>query len=264
MLLGRCQNYIFFSAEIDSCPEPRMKRIIEACKIVEASVWNPSSEFETYIRKQTAILYAKYREHIVGFALFELYVDGDTLVVAGNECMVMKEHQGTGLPSIFTALLISHIQRDNRLRKVRRNYKSITFVSLTVNYKLMQAFRRYSRVADKSSFKPDRQVYEVAEHYLKKEDLQVLTKNSPFFAKEAFPQSVKHPPTIAKPTFVPEDFQPTRGDAFLFVCRISKFRMLGLAARLVLLRYRFQYSKRILPISRISRPHIIYSRGNKK
>jgi hypothetical protein len=128
----------------------------------------------------------------------------------------------------------------------------------------MEAFRRYSRVSDRSSFRPDRQVSEVAEHYLKKEELQVLTESSPFFVKGAFPKSIKQSPTIAKPKFVPEAFHPTRGDAFLFACRISKFRILGLAARLVLFRYRFQYSKRILPISRISRPHIIYSRGIKK
>src|SRR5690606_32315238 len=123
--------------------------------------------FEDYIKKQTAILYAKHNDQIVGFALFDLYIDGDSLVVSGSECMVVRAHQGAGLPSIFTSLLVTHIRRDNRLRKVKRNYKSITFVSLTVSFKLMEAFKRYSWVTDKSSFNPDDQLIQIAQHYSK-------------------------------------------------------------------------------------------------
>lgn len=261
MYLGKTKKYQFYSAEIDHCPKAKLQRIVEACKAIEESVWNPTSDFYEYLKKQSAVVYAKYNNQVVGFALFDLYIDGKSLVVSGSECMLLKEHQGQGLPTIMSSILTSHIQRDNKQRKLKRPYSSMTFISLTVHFKLMAAFRYYSFFSDSNTFKPDEQLLSTAGHYLKKENLELIEPGNLFFARSAFPSAVKLKPNIQPPNFVPENFQPERGDAFLFVARISKFWVLGLVAKYIRFRYGFRFSQRVIPIRRISHEQIIYSRG---
>jgi hypothetical protein len=270
MYLGRVKDYQFFSEEIELCSESRLERVAKACQAVEESVWNPTSNFQDYIKKQSAVLFVVSGGQTVGFALFDIYIDGDSLVVAGNECMIMKEHHGKGLPTLFSAVLVTHIQKDNRARHYKRIYNSMTFISLTVNYKLMTAFQSYSFLTDKSSFEPDEQIIKATEHYLRKEGLESFSEAggsvdkqnilSLFFARGAFPNAVTVPARMDKPKFVPADFDLARGDAFLFVCRISRFLFLGIYGKFILFRYSFRFSPRVKMRGRKPRENLIYTR----
>jgi hypothetical protein len=264
MYLGRTKKYKFSSAEIDHCPEAKLKRISDGCKKVEATVWNPHSNFHDYLKKQSAVIYAKYNDEIIGFLLVDAYLDGETFVVALNECMVLKEHHGHRLPTVFLFIFTAHIRRDLKLRKMKRPYTSVSLVSTTVNYKMMAAFKRYTLISDRSSFKPDDQIRETALHYLEKENLEPLDPKWPFIAKAAFPGSIKLKAAITRPAFIPAEFSTERGDAFLLVSRYSQFWMLGVLALISKLRFGFKFSNRVIPISRISRESVLYSRNLKK
>ncbi|MFM6928629.1 MAG: hypothetical protein ACKOX6_09200 [Bdellovibrio sp.] len=260
MYLGQNKRYKFFSEEVNHCPQLKLQRIAEGCKKVEDAVWNAHEDFYSYLQKQSAVFYAKCGDQIVAFALFDLYVQDETLVVAANECMVLPEHQGFKLPNIFSSILTTHFRRDSRFRKLRRKFHSVTFVSTTVNYKMMEAFRRYSYLGNNSSFKPDSEILEVAEQYRRKENLELLNGDSSFFIKGAFPNSSKNPPTLKAPGYVPKDFDLGRGDCFLFVCRIHRFWLLGFMAKITRWQQGFKFSKRIIPIARMYREHTIYTR----
>ena len=263
MYLGKTKNYEFHSAEIHRCTDEELKHIASACKSVEEAVWNPTSDFFEYFKKQSAVVYAKYGEQVVGFALFDLYFEGDSLVVSGSECMLLKEHQGQGLPTIMSSILALHIRRDTRQREIKRPYTSMTFISLTVHFKLMEAFKHYSFFSEASTFKPDEQIIATARHYIKKEKLKPIEEGQLFFAQSAFPCAVKLAPNITRPRFVPKDFTPQRGDAFLFITRISKFWVLSLVSRYIHFRYGFKFSQKSIPIEQILQDHIIYVRNKK-
>jgi hypothetical protein len=260
MYLGTNGKYKFFAEEVDRCPPAKLKRISEACEKVEQDVWNACENFSKYLTKQSALVYAKEGELIIGFALFDLSVKNGALVVAANECMVMKAHQGFGLPNLFASILASHVRQDQSLRGNRRPYKYITFISATVNFKLMEAFKRYSYFIYRSSFRPDQEIVEIANEYMKKENFERIVSTNPFFVKGAFPNASKHKASIDRPNYVPVEFESQRGDAFLFVSRVSSFKLLSLMSWVVRQRYGFRFSKRILPISRITRESVIYTR----
>lgn len=262
MYLGACGRYQIHALEVHHCPEDELRKIAEACERVEMDVWNACEDFTTYLKKQSALIYASDGDEVVGFALFDISLKNEALVVVANECMVLRMHQGNGLPTLFLAILISHIRKDNRLRGVRRGYRYVTFVSTTVSFKLMEGFRRYRFLAAKSSFDPDSEIIEIARQYLEDDGLSLVDKANPFFVKAAFPRAVKLPAPIARPPYVPEGFSSERGDAFMCVCRIANFPLLGFMSWLVRTRYRFRFSKEILPISRMTREHVIYSRGH--
>ena len=144
MYLGRNRKYKFYALEIRHCPEEELTPIAAACQKVELDVWNACENFTTYLKKQSALIYAKCdNDEVVGFALFDVSIEENRLIVLANECMVLKKHQGKGLPTIFTAILTAHIRRDNKKRGANRGYKAVTFISSTVNFKLMKAFKNY-------------------------------------------------------------------------------------------------------------------------
>lgn len=261
MYLGTNGDYQFFSLELERHSDQKLKPIVAACERVEKEVWQACEDFSSYVRRQSALIYAKSGKEVVAFALFDISSKGQTLVFAANECMVLKKHQGNGLPTLFMAILISHIRKYNRQIKNKRPYRSVTFVSSTVNFKLMESFKRYGWLAQKDSFRPDQQVLEVANDYIKKENWVSLHENI-FFIKSAFPNAVKMKSTIHTPLYVPKSFVTTRGDAFLYVCRITNFTFLGLMSMLVRLRYGFRFSKNSVNISRLIRDHkkVIYTK----
>lgn len=260
MYLGANSRYHFYAVEIHRCPEPKLQRIAKACEKVELDVWNACEDFYEYLKKQSALLYAKCDDEVVGFALFDVSVVNERLIVAANECMVLRKHQGFGLPTIFTSILTSHIRKDNRLRGRERPYGAVTFLSTTVNFKLMAAFRRYDWLAAASSFSPDAEIEGVTKKYLEQEELSLIEPANLFFLKGAFPNAVKTKAAILPPPFVPAGFVPERGDAFLYVCRIEKFWLLGLIAAWSRLRFGFKFSKRLIPLSRLARENVMYTR----
>jgi hypothetical protein len=262
MYLGQNKKFKFYAEEIERCPEAKLKRLALACERVEKDVWNACEDFYKYIKKQSALIYAKDQatNEVVGFALFDLTIKNNALIVAANECMVLKSYHGAGLPTIFMSILILHIRKDNRLRGHQRNYRFVSFVSATVNFKMMEAFRRYTYVSKVSSFSPDADVLEVAKDYIAKEKYELVKSDNLFFLKAAFPNAVKVIPNLHVPDYVPTEFKIERGDAFLYVCKITRFWFLGLMSWLVQRKYGFRFSKRLIPISRISRQSVIYSR----
>lgn len=260
MYLGANSHFHFYALEVHRCPEAKLQRIAKACEQVEMDVWNACENFSTYLKKQSALLYAKQNNKIVGFALFDVTLVEKRLIVAANECMVLKKYQGFGLPTIFSAILASHIQKDNQMRGIERPYQAVTFLSTTVNFKLMAAFHRYDWLTTASSFKPDTEIEQVTKEYLNKESLSPLDSTNLFFLKEAFPNAAKTKAIIKAPAFVPYGFTPERGDAFLYVCRIEKFLLLDLISKWSRLRYGFKFSKRLIPITRLAREGVMYSR----
>ncbi len=260
MYLGTNGKYKFFAEEVSRCPQAKLDRIGAACQRVEQEVWNAVENFSHYLTKQSALVYAKLDQEIVGFALFDLSIKNYTLVVAANECMVLKAHQGFGLPNLFMAILTSHIRKDNRYRNKKRPYSSITFLSSTVSFKLMAAFKRYGYLAQSSSFNADTEICQIAKDYIQKESWTPISSSNLFFIKSAFPNAAKLTASIIRPNFVPANFVSERGDAFLFVCRINNFSLLRVISWFTLWRYGFNFSKRLIPISRITRDQTIYIR----
>lgn len=263
MYLGSNGKYQFHSLEVHMDSNGELQEIAKACEKVEKEVWNAGENFFEYLKRQSALIYAKHEDQVVAFALFDISTKNNSLVFSASECMVTKRHQGNGLPTLFLAILISHIRKDNKLRKNKRPYKSVSFVSSTVSFKLMKSFRHYGWLAKKDSFHSDKEIQEIASDYIKKENWKSLPENL-FFIEAAFPNAVKMGSGIEKPDFVPKSFLAPRGDAFLYVCRITNFTFLGLASRVVLFKYNFQFSKNILNISRIIRDHVIYTSVQRK
>ncbi len=262
MYLGTNGTYQFFSLELDRHSDEKLKPIVDACEKVEAEVWNACEDFFSYVRRQSALIYAKRGKEVVAFALFDIGSKDKTLVFAANECMVLKKHQGNGLPTLFMAILISHIRKFNREIKNKRPYRSVTFVASTVHFKLMQSFKRYGWLAQRDSFRPDEQVLEIASDYIKKEKWKSLSED-PFFIESAFPNAVKLNATITTPTYIPTSFEASRGDAFLYVCRITNFTFLGVMSMYVRFRYGFHFSKNSVNISRLIRDDkkVIYTKN---
>lgn len=258
MYLGSTANYDFHAIEIHNCPSEELEQITKACELVELDVWNACEDFSDYVKKQSALFYAKKGAQIVGFALYDVNVENDRLLVAANECMVLREHQGNGLPTIFSSILTGHIRRDNRKRGEKRAYKAITFISATVHFKLMQSFFRYDKLAVASSFRPDKDILNITKKYIAKKNFNSLSDL--FFLNAAFPNAVKTSTTTPPPSFVPKDFNSERGDAFLYVCRIEKFWLLGLISAWSRIRYGFKYSKNLMRMGRLNPEKIIYTR----
>jgi hypothetical protein len=244
MILGNSGNYRFYSLELKKTNHDEIREIIEACKIVESRVWRPSENFEDYLNKQSALLYVKYLDEIIAFALFDISLVDKILVVAANECMVTPEHQGLGIPNIFMSIIISHIRFDRRHKKEKRSYQNIIFLSLTVNFKMMSAFKRYSFLTLSNSFSPCEEVHKMALQYLKKEGISGFPEN-PFFVEAAFPESLKEAPSIDIPSFVPSSFNLKRGDGFLYVCKINNFLILAFVAWYIQYKAKFTFSTKV-------------------
>lgn len=258
MYLGTNGKYQFHSLEVHRHSEKKLRGIAEACERVEKEVWNAGEDFFKYLKRQSTLIYAKHGHEVVAFALFDISTKNSSLVFSASECMVLKKHQGNGLPTLFLAIIISHIRKDNRLRKNKRTYKSVSFVSSTVSYKLMKSFKHYGWLATTDSFRSDKEIQEIAKDYIKKENWKSLPENL-FFVEAAFPNAVKTESGIEKPEFVPRSFVPLRGDAFLYVCRITNFAFLGFVSWIVRIKYKFKFSNRIINISRIIRDGVIYT-----
>lgn len=245
MLLGNSENYEFHSLELKKTNPDDIAAIIEACKHVESRVWQASEKFEDYLQKQSALFYVKHNNEIVAFALFDVYLKDKSLVVAANECMILPEHQGQGLANIFASIMVSHIRFDRRHKGEKRFYDNVIFLSLTVNFKLMSAFKRYSFLTLSNSFSPCNEVKTIAQEYLNKEEIALIEEESPFFVKAAFPKSLRVAPKVTIPTFVPESFDLRRGDGFLYVCKINNFLMLAFAAWYIQFRSNFKFNPEI-------------------
>jgi len=262
MYLGQKGIYSFHSLELKKANEKELSEILAACEKVESRVWCASENFYDYIKKQTALFYAKAGNEVVAFALFDVTLKDKTLIVAANECMVIPEHQGQGLPNIFVSILISHIRFERRLKSLKRCYENVVFLSLTVNFKMMSAFRKFSFLAQSSSFAPCDEVHAIAKEYLKVEGL-VTIEGHPFFAKGAFPDSLKAAPKVVVPGFVPKEFDITRGDGLVYVCKTDSFLLLGLVAWLVQYRADFKFNldlkKRFNLNRRVAAKEVIYS-----
>ncbi len=227
MYLGNSSDYMFYSLELKKINPKDMADIIEACTHVESRVWKASENFEDYIKKQSALFYVKHHDVVVAFALFDASIKDEALIVAANECMILPEHQGVGLASIFVAIMISHIRFDRRHKREKRNYNKVIFLSLTVNFKLMLAFKRYSILTISNSFSPCPEVTQIAYNYLEKEGILPLEEGTPFFTKAAFPKSLRETPKVDVPFFVPLNFNLKRGDGFLYVGKIKHFFFSG-------------------------------------
>ena len=262
MYLGRNQEFQFYAIEVRHTAPQKLERLAKACEAVEKDVWNACEDFSVYLKKQSALVYAKKDDEIVGFALFDIHLMGNHLLVAVNECMVLRRCQGAGLPSIFSAILTWHIRKSNRLLGKHKKYDAVVILSSTVNFKIMKGFQRYDWLADKSSFRPDKEIKEVAKQYIQKENLELLTAENLFFLKAAFPNAVKTNSSEDKPAFVPSEFMSSRGDAYLYVAKLKKLWIFHLMSRWVLWKHGFRFSKRIIPLSRMAREGIIYSRTN--
>ncbi len=259
MYLGSNSEYHFYGVEIHGCRPEKLERLARACEKVERDVWNASENFSKYLNKQSALVYAKKDDELVGFFLFNITVSENRLIVAANECMVLKKHHGSGLPTIFSAILTSHIQKDIRRRKMQRPYSAMVFISSTVNFKMMAAFQRYDRLAKSSSFRPDPEIEQITRQYIQSEGLTPLDSKA-LFVKGAFPNSSKVKNPIQPPNFVPKDFDIQRGDAFLYVGRVERFIILGLISKWARFRYGFEFSKRLIPFSRKVKERILYTR----
>ncbi len=263
MLLGNSESYEFHSLELKKTNPDDITAIIEACKHVESRVWQASEKFEDYLEKQSALFYVKHNNEIVAFALFDVYLKDKSLVVAANECMILPQHQGQGLANIFASIMVSHIRFDRRHKGEKRYYNDVIFLSLTVNFKLMSAFKRYSFLTLSNSFSPCHEVSEIAKEYLNKEEIALLEEDAPFFVKAAFPKSLREAPRINIPSFVPQSFDLRRGDGFLYVCKINNFLLLAFAAWYIQYRSKFKFNseikKRFAFKKRTNATSVIYS-----
>jgi hypothetical protein len=245
MYLGSSHDYEFHSLELKKTNPDDISAIVEACKHVESRVWKASEKFEDYLNKQSALFYVKHQDHVVAFALFDVSVKDKSLIVAANECMILPEHHGKGLASLFAAIMISHIRFDRRLKKEKRHYDKVIFLSLTVNFKLMSAFKHYSFLTLSNSFSPCNEISEIAHHYLKKEGITPLEDGIPYFAKAAFPKSLKEAPKVNIPSFVPHNFDLHRGDGFLYICKINNFFILAVVAWFIQYKSKFKFTSEI-------------------
>ncbi len=263
MYLGYSGEYEFHSLELKKTNPEEITSIIEACKHVESRVWEASEKFEDYLKKQSALFYVKHKNDIVAFALFDVSVKEKSLIVAANECMILPEHHGKGLPNIFASIMVSHIRFDRRHREEKRYYDKVIFLSLTVNFKLMSAFKRYSFLTLSNSFSPCSEISEIAHDYLKKENISPLENGDPFFAKGAFPKSLREAPHMSIPSFVPQSFDLKRGDGFLYVCKINNFLLLALCAWFIQYKSNFKFhsevKKRFVFKRRKEATSVIYS-----
>jgi hypothetical protein len=252
VLVGRSPRYEIHSLELLGCDPAVLGPVAQACQAVEDRVWHAHEDFRSYLEKQTALFYAvDGTGETVAFACFDLTLREDTLVLAVNECMVVPEHQGQGLPNLFLALLISHLRFHWRSAGKRRRYKQVVAVSMTVNYKLMMGFKRYSFLTQSNPYRPCDEIREIAREYLADEGLEPVEAGNPFFAKAAFPGALKNHPAVRRPEGIPADFQPERGDAFLYVGKVSSFWALGLMAWLVQRSYGFKAVLRVHPFKRL-------------
>jgi hypothetical protein len=256
--LGKNGKYKFYSLELQNHSDKKLQNIAKACERVEQEVWNACEDFLSYMKRQSALIYAKKDKEVVAFALFDIWTKNNSLVFSANECMVLKAHQGQGLPTLFMAIVVSHMRKINRAKKSKRPYNSASFVSSTVNFKLMESFKRYGWIASKDSFSPDAEIKEIAKDYVKKENWKSLPENL-FFVEAAFPNAVKLKASIQRPDYVPKSFLSERGDALLYVCRIKRLKLLGVMSFLVRMKYGFRFSKNILNISKLVRENVIYT-----
>lgn len=245
MYLGSSGAYEFHSLELKKTNIDEIAAIVEACKNVESRVWKASENFEDYINKQSALFYVKFHDEVVAFALFDVAIKEKSLIVAANECMILPEHQGQGLANIFASIMVSHIRFDRRHKGEKRHYNKVVFLSLTVNFKLMTAFKRYSFLTLSNSFSPCNEISEIAKNYLQKEGISSLADDTPFFVKAAFPESLKEAPKINIPDFVPTSFDLKRGDGFLYVCKINNIFLLAVVAWFIQYRSKFKFSSEI-------------------
>lgn len=263
MYLGNSGDYMFYSLELKKIDPIDMADIIEACTHVESRVWKASEKFEDYIKKQSALFYVKHQGNVVAFALFDASVKDKALIVAANECMILPEYQGEGLASIFAAIMVSHIRFDRRHKGEKRNYNKVIFLSLTVNFKLMLAFKRYSFLTISNSFSPCPEITQIAHNYLQKEGILPLEEGVPFYTKAAFPKSLIEAPKINIPSFVPHNFDLKRGDGFLYVCKVHNLFLLAVAAWFIQYKASFKFSaglkKRFTFKKRKDASSVIYS-----
>lgn len=262
MYLGRNEDYQFYAVEVRHTAPLKLARLAKACEAVEKDVWNACEDFHVYLKKQSALVYAKKDDEVVGFALFDIHLMNTHLIVAVNECMVLRRCQGAGLPSIFSAILTRHIRKSNRMLGIHKQYDAVIILSATVNFKIMRGFHRYDWLSYKSSFKPDKEIKEVAKQYVSKENFTLLHPENPFVLQAAFPNAAKNGHGGEKPFFIPDDFQTSRGDAYLYVAKLTQLWIFNLMSRWVLWKHGFRFSKRMIPLSRMAREGIIYSRKN--
>jgi hypothetical protein len=168
--------------------------------------------------------------------------------------MVLSEHQGYRLPNLLTSVLVSHVRDTNRKNKIVP-YKDVIFMCLTVNFKMMAAFKRYNFLVSSDIFKKCATIERVAIEYLKEEEISQLNSEEPFFVKAAFPNSLKEAPRMALPSFVPLEFDLQRGDGLLYVCKIRRYYLLGLVSKLIQIQHSFKLSKDVRPkVFSVKRP----------
>lgn len=212
----------------------QIHEILEQCEAVESRVWNSKENFFEYVKRQSYLIYAEdiKTQEIIGFALFWSDLKNEALLIEASECMILPEHHGNNLPNLFVSVLVSSI-RESNTEKGGREYTHIIFMSLTVNYKIMQAFNKYSYLSISSSFSPCPEILQAAEDYIKREKAERVTPESPFFLKQVYTNSLKKAPNINIPQYVPLEFDLARGDGFLYLCKIKKFLFLGFIARCV-------------------------------
>jgi GNAT superfamily N-acetyltransferase len=260
VLLGSNDRYEVHSLEVLNCDPAELAPVAKACQAVEETVWQAHENFLDYLAKQTALFYAKEGEKIVAFALFDVALRDETLVVTVNECMVMPGHQGQGLPNIFLSLLVSHLRYHRRQVGVKRRYKRVVAMASTVNFKMMHSFHRYSFLTLSNPYRPCPEITAIAWEYLEREGLEPVEAGNPFYAKSAYPGSLKEFPGISAPVGLPQDFSQERGDSFLFVGKIGIFWPLGIAARFILWSYGFRNAMKVRPIKRFK----IYRKRDKR
>lgn len=246
LLLGKNKNYDFYLVDVADLDKNSLKKIVQRCEAVENSVWSAQSKFVNYLKKHTHLIYAEDRgsKEMGGFLLINIRLVGKTLFVYSNECMVNPNHQGQSFPALLSSILTLHIRRKYMRTGFKKLYKSVVFISLTVNYKVMHIFKRYSWLIKTSSFDPCQKVVTIAQDYLQEEGLESLSEDYPFAIKAAFPGSLKEEPLAPKPSFLPPEFQFQRGDGFLYVGQLTQTWLFALLSQYIRFRsgFRFQAS----------------------
>lgn len=220
-------GYKYFQVNLSDVNINQLKKIVDACEVVEKASWEAQENFFNFFKKCHLLTYIMKDGQMVGFQLVSYWVIDRYVAVDFDETMVLKEHRGHQLGFALCTVSARYLY----IMFHKNKDAKFTLLTYTPNPRIVRLFFKYKILFSlmPNTFRPNDDLMMVHDKLLFRKKMSLVHKDYPFVFKNLFPGSLryfetkKYPKKLQKMLPDGVDFFE-RGDAFSFMAIFSKYK----------------------------------------